>query len=108
MIQRLRARGLPVIAWITSQASKDVAIRDLIFAFERKELRILPDEQQCLELNSLECTRTATGLPKYAAPDGMHDDIVIANMIAWQGCKTPQKSATVAGGRPSIEQAAWL
>ena len=32
--------------------------------------------------------RTATGLVRYGAPDGMHDDTVMATALGWQGVAT--------------------
>ncbi len=36
-------------------------------------------------MEAFESSRNATGLVKFAAPEGLHDDIVMARVIAYSG-----------------------
>jgi len=84
LIEQLRRMGLPVQPFTTTNASKQEAIDALSLAFERSELAILPDSTQISELQAFEATRLPSGMLRYSAPDGMHDDTVIALALAWQ------------------------
>lgn len=82
------ARGVPVIPFVTSQASKDMIIRDLQSAFERCALTILDDQVLVNELLSYEGRKTASGLMSYSAPPGMHDDCVMSLALAWHAAQS--------------------
>ena len=85
-IEALIAEGLPVIPFETTATSKPPLIESLALAFERSELRILEDDVLIGELSAY--TRkvsAATGRSQYSAPEGMHDDTVIALALAWHG-----------------------
>ena len=69
----------------TPNATKQAAIQALQAAFEHGEIKILSDPVQIGELQSFEGQRTPSGAWKYAAPEGMHDDTVMAMAIAWNG-----------------------
>lgn len=83
LIEQLQRAGMPVQPFQTTNASKAQAIDALSLAFEREELRILPDPTLVGELQAFEQKRMASGLMRYAAPEGMHDDSVIALALAW-------------------------
>lgn len=68
----------------TTNQSKNDLVAQLQVAFEQGNIEILDDERQLLELGSYAAdynpkTRTIT----YNAPQGMHDDICIGLMLAW-------------------------
>jgi len=42
------------------------------------------------ELEAFEATKTPSGLIRYAAPEGMHDDTVMALALAWHGAQRPK------------------
>ena len=69
---------------MTSNVTKQAAIQQLQAAFEHDEIKILPDPVQIGELQAFEGERTPAGAWKYGAPEGMHDDTVMAMAIAWQ------------------------
>ena len=50
---------------------------------DHKEVQLIHDETQIAELQALEATTLPSGLTRYAAPEGMHDDTVIANVVAF-------------------------
>lgn len=84
-INELRRRGLSVQPFTTTQATKDAIIRDLQSAFEQRTIEILPDPVQVGELQAFEMERTASGLFRYSAPSGLHDDCVMALAINYSG-----------------------
>lgn len=90
IIERLRRDGLPVKPFLTTNASKTNAIEALALAFERGDLRIIADQVLVGELQAYEMERLPSGLTRYNAPTGMHDDCVMALALAWQGANRPK------------------
>lgn len=85
VIDRLQLRGLPVIPFHTSAVSKTPLIQSLQSAFEHDAIRILLDPVQVSELQAYESSRLASGVMRFSAPAGMHDDTVMALALAWYG-----------------------
>jgi phage FluMu gp28-like protein len=83
VVERLIEDGLPVQPFTTTNATKAEIIRGLQNAFENGEIRILNDPNLIGELQAYEQERTPSGLWKFGAPEGMHDDTVIALALAW-------------------------
>lgn len=84
IIQQLSNDGLPMATFNTTSGTKDAAIRDLSLAFEKGDIRIIPDATLINELQSYEIKRVGlNGLPVYGAPEGMHDDTVMSAAIGW-------------------------
>ncbi len=65
-------------------ASKSASIDALALAFERGDLRIPNDPTLIAELQAYEMERLPSGLYRYSAPEGLHDDHVISLALAWQ------------------------
>lgn len=85
LVEQADRRGWPVEAFTTNNASKRKAIDDLALAFEQGRLRI-PDESWLIdELEAYDMERLPSGLLRYGAPSGMHDDGVMSLAIAWHG-----------------------
>ena len=94
LIEQLRREGLPVQPFTTTNASKQAMIDALTLAFERKDLTIVSDPALVSELQAFEATRLPSGMLRYSAPEGMHDDTVIALGLAWSGlAKWPRREA---------------
>lgn len=85
LIEQLMREGLPVQPFQTTNASKAQAIDALALAFERGDLTIISDPMLVGELQAYEMERLPSGLMRYSAPEGMHDDTVMALALAWQG-----------------------
>ena len=73
-----------VQGFTTTNNSKNDLVAQLQVAFEQRNVQILDDERQLLELGAYAAdynpkTRTIT----YNAPQGMHDDLCIGLMLAW-------------------------
>ena len=77
--------ALPVYAWTATNASKAAMIQQLTLAIEDGTLTLLDDQTQTGELLAFESSRTETGMVKYSAPEGGHDDCVIALGLALVG-----------------------
>ncbi len=86
IIEQLKRQNLPVKAFNTTNASKTQAIDALALAFEQSKIEILNDTVLINELQSYEMERLPSGMLRYSAPEGTHDDTVMALALAWQGC----------------------
>jgi hypothetical protein len=93
IIEQVRAARLPVVSWTATQATKQQMVEILALAIEQAQAKLLKDPVQLAELQAFEATRTASGLMRYAAPEGQHDDTVIALGLAWLGARAPQQRA---------------
>ncbi len=84
-IEALQREGLPVQGFTTTNATKTQIIEGLALAFETGALRILNDPVLVGELQAYEMERLPSGLMRYNAPEGMHDDCVMSLALAWYG-----------------------
>lgn len=84
-VEALASRNVRVMPFITTNATKAYAVESLAGAMERKDVQLQNDEQGVLEMEAMESSRTPSGLVKFAAPEGLHDDIPMARMIAYSG-----------------------
>ena len=85
VIDHLAGRGMSIIPFQTTNATKQAAITALQSAFEHGEIGIIDDPVLIGELLSFEGKRNPSGSFSYSAPEGMHDDTVMALAIAWNG-----------------------
>lgn len=89
LIEQLRRLDLPVRPFQTTNATKAAVIDGLALAFERGDLAILPDPVLIAELQAYEAERLPSGLIRYGAPAGLHDDCVISLALAWSAAARP-------------------
>jgi hypothetical protein len=94
VIEQLARDGLKVRPFMTTNVSKSEAVEALALAFEKGEIKIPNDPALIGELQAFEAKPLPSGLMRYAAPEGMKDDIVMALAIGWQGV-TGSKRSTV-------------
>ena len=80
---------------MTTIATKTVIIETLALAFERGDVRILADPVLIGELQAYEMERLPSGLMRYSAPEGMHDDTVMALALAWAVVAEPARGGTM-------------
>jgi hypothetical protein len=99
LIEQMNRQGLPVTPFQTTNASKTLAIDELGLAFARQSITILDDPVLINELQSYEMERLPSGLMRYGAPDGLHDDCVMALAMAWHGVNHGSRSLLLFGGR---------
>lgn len=87
-IEALQRDGVPIQPFVTTNATKAEVIERLSLAIERKEIGLLDHSIQTAELEAYEMERTPSGLVKYGAPHGVHDDCVMATALAWYGASS--------------------
>ncbi len=83
-IEELQYAGLPVYGFATTAATKPGLIEGLVLAFEREEGKFLDDIIATSELEAYEMRLRQTGRPVFSAPEGVHDDTVIARALMWR------------------------
>ena len=83
IVEALSRERIPVRPFVTTNATKSVIIDALALALERGELQLLQFEPLLDELEAFEVDRTASGLTRYGAPSGAHDDCVISLALAY-------------------------
>ena len=77
-----------VIGVQLTNATKANIIESLALALETGGLEILDDPVLVAELQAYESERLPSGLMRYSAPDGLHDDAVMALALAWSAVST--------------------
>lgn len=82
-VDHLQGRGMSLIPFTTTNATKQAVITGLQSAFEHGEIRIPNDPVMIGELLSFEAKRNASGSFSYSAPEGLHDDCVMSLAIGW-------------------------
>jgi hypothetical protein len=87
-IDFLTKQGYPVMGFTTSPTTKKDAFDALILAFDQKTISVIRDEQQMVELKSIQPIKLPSGGLKYAGPAEVHDDMVMAMALAWHGVDT--------------------
>lgn len=98
LIEQLQRMRLPVQAFHTSAASKTQAIEGLALAFENASIR-LPNVPWLIdELMAFDQERLPSGMMRYGAPRGGHDDGVMSLAIAWSGVNAAMSES------PAIKQ----
>lgn len=85
IIEQMQRDGLPVQAFKTTNATKTAVIDALAMAFEQGAIKILPEPVLVNELQAYEMEKLPSGMLRYSAPEGLHDDAVIALALAWSG-----------------------
>ena len=88
-IEALQRKGLPVQGFDTTAQSKGPMIESLALAIESRECELqndkAPDGAVALaEAQAYELERLPSGRFRYGAPDGTHDDTVVARALGWK------------------------
>lgn len=83
LVERLSRDGISIRAFQTTNASKATIIDGLALAFEREDLKLLDDPALIAELEAYEAERLPSGMIRYSAPAGMHDDYVMSLALAY-------------------------
>jgi hypothetical protein len=91
IIEQLTRDGLRIDSFTTTHASKAQVIDSLALAFEREDIRILNDPVMIGELVAYQAERLPSGLLRYGAPSGQHDDTVMALAIAWSAVSSQDR-----------------
>jgi len=85
LVEQLQRQNLPIQPFTTTNQSKTEAIEALSLAIERGDLKLLNEPELISELQGFEAQRLPSGMLRYGAPEGMHDDCVISLALAWHG-----------------------
>jgi hypothetical protein len=111
-IEALQAAKVPVIGFQTTNATKAEIIQALELAFERRSISLLANELQINELMAFSSERLPSGLLRYGAPEGIHDDTVIALALAWWAASThaplPKSQPTQKSKWTSEDNTGWM
>ena len=86
-IEALQAHGLPVRPFQTTVQSKGPLVEALALALERQDVTLLDDPVLRGELAAYTLERMPSGLYRYGAMSGAHDDTVIAVALGWHGVR---------------------
>jgi len=98
-IEELQREGVPVYGFTTSNATKGTAIETLALNIETGRTTFPATWTDLIaELQAFEMDRLPSGLVRYGAPPGMHDDCVIAAALA---------DTAASGGGPSLQFDRW-
>lgn len=105
IFEQLERLGLPVVGFETTGQSKPPLIENLALAFEKAEWQFQPDPVWTAELEAYERkVSPVTGRSQYSAPEGYHDDSVMARaLMLWQAIQpenTAMRQARISG-RPT-------
>ncbi len=83
LIEQAALAGIRIMAFVTTNATKAVAVDNFVLACERQDIGLQSSEDGITQMEGFESSRTPMGLVKYAAPEGQHDDIVMARLFAY-------------------------
>jgi len=88
--EELQRSGVPVYGFTTTAQSKPPLIENLALALEKAEWRFISDPIWTGELEAYERrVNDNTGRSTYSAPEGMHDDTVIARALMMRMATEP-------------------
>ncbi len=85
MFETMQKRELPtkLHGFTTTNQNKASLVDSLALALERREIALLNDPVLISELQAYEAETTVTGLIRYGAPNGQHDDCVMSLLLAY-------------------------
>lgn len=85
-IEQMQRDGIPVMPFQTTASTKPPLVENQALVFEREEWQYQNDPIWTGELEAYERkVSPVTGRSQYSAPEGMHDDTVIARcLMTWQ------------------------
>jgi hypothetical protein len=104
--EELQRDGLPVVGFQTTASTKPTLIENLALVLEKQEWQFQDDPVWTGELEAYEQkVSQSTGRSSYSAPEGIHDDTVIARaLMVWGHIPAPliidkelEKKSTFAG-----------
>lgn len=90
VIDHLQNRGMNIIPFTTTNATKHGIIQLLQSAFEHGQIRILDNPVLVGELLSFESKKNNSGTFSYSAPEGQHDDCVMSLALAYHAVDRAQ------------------
>ena len=88
-IEALQRDGLPVVPFTTTSKTKAPLIDAFSVAVERQEIALVDYPSAKAEMQSYQLERLPSGMFRYTAPSGGHDDSVIARALGYYGISIP-------------------
>ena len=85
VIDHIYERGLTIMPFVTTNATKAAVIQGLQSALEHGYIKIINNPILIGELLSYESKKTPSGNITYSAPEGLHDDCVMSLAFALYG-----------------------
>ena len=82
LVEALQRMELPVQSFMTTAITKAPLIDGLALAIERGDIYLVPDRILLNELEAYEGKRLPSGVMRFSAPNGMHDDHVMSLALA--------------------------
>ena len=82
IFEDLRGDGLDVVGYKFTSESKRMLIQCLMLSFEQERIKIFDDPVLLAELDAFEYEMLPSGVVRYNAPQGYHDDCVIGLALA--------------------------
>ena len=82
LVEALQRMELPVQSFMTTAITKAPLIDGLALAIERGDIYLVPDRILLNELEAYEGKRLPSGVMRFSAPSGMHDDHVMSLALA--------------------------
>ena len=89
-IEQLRLDGIEVQGFNTTSSSKGTIVQALRLAFQQHDWKWIDDPVGWNELEAFEMTIAPSGVARYGAPEGLHDDTVMARMLMLRQATTGQ------------------
>lgn len=80
-IEQLWQDGIDVMPFTTTNSSKAGIVQSLRLSFSQSAWKWVDDKKGWLELEAFEMKISPSGLQKFSAPEGLHDDTVIARCL---------------------------
>ena len=81
VIEQLREDGIPVLEIFLSTSTKPPLVQQLRLTFAKRAWKWLDDPDALLELETYESKVSRSGNISFNAPEGLHDDTVVARML---------------------------
>lgn len=99
LVEQMEDLRLPIEPFVTTNRSKEMIIQSLALSFEKKKILCLHDPELMRQLQAFTISKTTSGLTKYAAPKGYHDDYVMSLALAHYALES---SVVFGGGIPIL------
>ena len=93
-----------LIPFATTATTKSAMVNALVVAFEKGEVTILDDPILVNEFEAFELKPTSGMNDRFGAPEGAHDDCVMACALAWT--EVPRRAARQPGQYPGAQREA--
>lgn len=89
IIEQLERRGVTVLPFTTTNATKSAAIEAMQLALEQQSVTLLNDPIATAEMQAYEMERLPSGMFRYSAPEGQHDDTIVSRLLGFYGVNNP-------------------